>query len=201
MKAGFEFPSANTFKPLVLNLSPKIESQRAVPGADQAQDRGIVLAPGWSTWQKNLYGSVIAASMCDKVRRVWIYEKNFSGPPEVMQKVSIQKYLSREQTFDLMAMSSICLNASLLDCHPMVNIEAQALGRACIRGPLNLDALEDHPYVRLTNVANVASMSQIKTTIDKVLSVPSEELTALAQDYQTQSDAVASSRHLEFLEF
>ena len=82
----------------------------------------------------------------------------------------------------------------------MVNIEAQSLGRPCLRGPLFLDALEDHPYVALTTVQNALSVAEIRDKIDAVLSMPADEREALTLDYQKRSDAVARSRYLEFLE-
>ena len=82
----------------------------------------------------------------------------------------------------------------------MVNVEAQSLGKACIRGNLHLDSLDDHPYVELTEVDNVMSIEDIRNTIDRVLAVPKAEMREITSDYQANSDRVARSRYLEFLE-
>lgn len=82
----------------------------------------------------------------------------------------------------------------------MFNIEAQAHGKACIRGNLFLDALEKHPYVALTQVNDVSSVVEIRDAVDRVLSVPPTELREMVLDYQTASDAVSRQRYKEFLE-
>jgi hypothetical protein len=82
----------------------------------------------------------------------------------------------------------------------MVNLEAQTMGRPCLRGNLFLDALEEHPYVRLTNIADVSSVDEIVDAIETVASVPQSELRDIVADYQAKSDDVSRSRYLEFLE-
>ena len=82
----------------------------------------------------------------------------------------------------------------------MVNVEAQALGRVCLRRPLFLDALEEHPYVDLTQVSDVTSVNEVRMTLEKVLAVPLAERCDLALDYQNQSDRISIGRYQEFLE-
>lgn len=109
-------------------------------------------------------------------------------------------FKDREQTFNLILSSDVMMNVSMTDCHPMVNVEAQALGRACLRRPLFLDALEEHPYVELTQVSDVTSVNEIRMTLERVLAVPLAERRDLALDYQSQSDRISIGRYQEFLE-
>ncbi|MDR2852463.1 MAG: glycosyltransferase family 2 protein [Burkholderiaceae bacterium] len=198
MRSGFEFSVPNIFQPILFNMSPVIEG---VGGHSEIKHgKSVVFAPGWADWRKNLYTSVLAASMLDSVDEIWIHADGVEIPNSIKNKIIHHKFLNREQTFDLMKYSTICMNASLVDCHPMVNVEAQSLGKACIRGKLHLDALEDHPYIKLTEADNVISIADIKQTIARVLAVPKDELRALTLDYQANSDIVARNRYLEFLE-
>lgn len=198
MKAGFEISVSNIFRPMLFNMSPVIEISRRP--MQEREGSKIAFAPGWADWRKNLYTSLMAGCMSNSVDKIWIYANNVEIPSVIVNKVVHHKFINREQTFDLINNSSICMNASVVDCHPMVNVESQTLGKACIRGNLHLDALEDHPYVKLTEVDNVMSIADIKDTIDRVFAVPREELRAITLDYQASSDAIARGRYLEFLE-
>ena len=198
MKAGFEIFVPRIYKPLLFNMSPVFGSYQRFIETNQASS--VVFAPGWADWRKNLYTSLIAGCTSKLVDKIWIYADGVEIPNSVPNKVIHHKYLNREQTFDLIRGSAICMNASVVDCHPMVNVEAQSLGKACIRGNLHLDSLDDHPYVELTEVDNVMSIEDIRNTIDRVLAVPKAEMREITSDYQANSDRVARSRYLEFLE-
>jgi SAM-dependent methyltransferase len=199
MKEGFRYPVQGLFQPMLFNLSPKLNWEKTAYRNHDLFD-GVAFAPGWSGWRKNLYTNILAAAMAERVRSVWVYAQNLDLPSPLSNKLRSWDYSTREFTFELMAQSSLCLNVSLVDCHPMVNVEAQTMGRPCLRGNLYLDALEEHPYVKLTNVNDVTSVVEIRDGIGRVLSVPSAELQEIILDYQTKSDDVARSRYLEFLE-
>ncbi len=199
MKEGFRYPVHGLFQPMLFNLSPKFNSDNTVRRNHNLLD-GVVFAPGWSGWRKNVYTNVLAAAMSERIRSIWIYAKDLDLPSLFSDKLRAWDYSTREFTFELIAQSSLCLNVSLVDCHPMVNVEAQTIGRPCLRGNLYLDALEEHPYVKLTNVNDITSVAEIRDGIERVLSVPSSEMQEIILDYQAKSDDVARSRYLEFLE-
>jgi SAM-dependent methyltransferase/predicted metal-dependent hydrolase len=199
MKEGFRYPIRGLFQPMLFNLSPKFNSDDTGRRNHNLFDR-VAFAPGWSIWRKNLYTNILAAAISERVRSIWVYAKNIDLPSPFSEKLRAWNYSTREFTFELIAQSSLCLNVSLVDCHPMINVEAQTIGRPCLRGNLYLDALEEHPYVSLTNVNDITSVAEICDGIERVLSVPSAEMHEIVLDYQTRSDDVARSRYLEFLE-
>lgn len=198
MKAGFDVGIPDIFRPMLFNLAPNFSAGKALDLP--ATERSVVFAPAWADWRKNLYTNLIAACLVDAVDKVIIHADNIELPNSIKNKIVRHKFINREQTFDLISHSSICLNASIVDCHPMVNVEAQALGVACIRGRLNLDALEEHPYVKLTEVDNVMSIVDIRQVLERALSVPADEMRAITLDYQEASDAISRNRYREFLE-
>jgi SAM-dependent methyltransferase len=202
MKPGFRFPVDGLFQPLLFNFSPKLPERFSIRRRRELIEPAA-FAPGWNLSHKNLYTSILAAAIAAPLRSIWVYGMHgdkLELPSPLSQKLIHQVYSNRESTFELMARASICMNVSLVDCHPMVNVEAQAIGCPCLRGDLHLDALEDHPYVALTKVGDVTSVAEIVEKIDRVLSVPSTEIEAMVRDYQTRSDEVARARYLEFLE-
>ena len=199
MRAGFDLPVERLFRPVLFNLSPRLPSggidalpERATPGA--------AIIPGWGHWRKNIIANAMGAALSPGIAEIWAYARDLTLPEALAKPLRFKRYEGRESGLRTTAAAELCLNVSLVDCHPMVNLEAQALGRPCLRGPLFLDALEDHPYVRLTEVRDVSAIAEIRDRVDAVLAVPPAERRELIGDYQRASDAVAFQRYREFLE-
>ncbi|MBS7695765.1 MULTISPECIES: class I SAM-dependent methyltransferase [unclassified Chelatococcus] len=197
MRPGFDFPVCGLFRPLLFNLSPQHGASDCFRSDPLP---ATVFAPGWAGWIKNVSTNVLGAALSPSVEKIWVYAEDLALPPPLDAKLQHIQFRDREDTFRRMAASQMCLNASLIDCHPVVNLEAQSLGRPCIRGPLFLDALEDHPYVRLTQVDDVSAATEVRAAIERVLDIPRDEREHLTRDYQAQSNAIAIDRYREFLE-
>jgi hypothetical protein len=203
MKAGFEFPDSRLYHPMLFNLSPRLGDEAIetdIASGDAQEDGATALVPGWTGWRKNIHTNALGAALSPRITEVVAFGSNLALPPPLDAKISIVPFIAREQTFELIQASTLVMNVSLVDCHPMVHLEAQALGKACLRGPLFLDALEDHPYVRLTEVADVSSPGKIRIAVERVLDVPPDERRGLVRDYQAASDRIAVQRYHEFLE-
>jgi hypothetical protein len=181
-------------------MSPRIGQQFASELTSELMLDGVALSVGWSGWIKNVHTNLFGAALSSKIRTVWHYAPDIALPPPLNEKLLRKPFGSREQTLHLLAMATLCLNVSLTDCDPMVNVESQALDRPCLRGNLNLDALEDHPYVAATLVSDPSSVSCIRDRINALLDIPLKERSELIRDYQKQRDAVSRARYREFLE-
>lgn len=101
---------------------------------------------------------------------------------------------------ETMRSADLLSNVSIVDCHPMVDQEALAVGVPCLRGPLFLDALEDHPYVRATQIANPLSVADVSTGMSRVFDIPRDEMKGMIEDYAHKIRAVSFERYVEFLE-
>lgn len=203
MKAGFEFPEPRLYRPMLFNLPPRIGTEDTGSNHETGYEgRDIVSAfiPGWSGWRKNIHANALGAALSTRVGEVWAFGSDLALPPPLNAKLKVAPFIGREQTFDLIKAATFAMNVSLVDCHPMIQLEAQALGRACLRGPLFLDALDEHPYVRLTEVSNVSSPAAIRDAVDQVLDVPADERLDLVRDYQAASNHIAVQRYCEFLD-
>ena len=198
MKRGFEMDIPDLFRPMLFNISPK----NIVSGCSNKlpQLEGVAFSAGWSGWIKNVHTNVFGAALSSKINTVWHYARDIDLPAPLNTKLVEKNFTTREATFDIISLASLCLNVTLADCHPMFNIEAQSLGRPCLRGNLHLDTLEDHPYVSMCSVEDVSSVKAIKEQVEYVIDVPDTEREELILDYQHRSDAVALARYLEFLE-
>jgi SAM-dependent methyltransferase len=200
MKSGFDFPASGLFKPILFNMAPNLARSFPVESADVMQLRGVALSAGWSNWRKNVHTNLMGAALSTKISAVWHHAADVKLPEPLNAKLVHKNFTTREETFHLMALASVSLNVSVTDCHPMANIESQALGRPCLRGNLHLDALESHPYVGLTMVTDASSIVEITAGIDRILAMPEDERRELTSDYQRQNDRVSRERYREFLE-
>jgi SAM-dependent methyltransferase len=199
LKAGFDLPLGCLFRPMLFNLSPNISTHSPVIHRNKRSNR-VAFLPGWALFRKNIWTNALGAALSDRIDELWAYAQELVLPPSAPSKLKIVPFHNRDQTFQLMALSSITLNVTLVDCHPMVNVESQALGTPCLRGPLFLDALEDHPYMSLTAVTDPTSVREIRESIDRLLEIEETERAELIRDYQKQSDLMSVERYKEFLE-
>jgi hypothetical protein len=199
MKSGFDFPISGLFKPMLFNLSPHFEAnsvfvQSVLPRED------VAFCAGWSNWRKNVHANLLGAALSPRITKIWHHAVDVALPLPLSKKLVHKPYYSREGTFQLIAQAALFLNVSISDCHPMVNLEAAAFGRPCLRGPLHLDALEDHPYIKLTQINSPSAVSLYAQTINNLLDMSEFERREITLDYQKQSDVVARNRYKEFLE-
>lgn len=198
MKSELEIPGVDLYAPMLFNMSPRV----AAAGINlliNPLDRVIGFLPGWRLIHKNIFVSAMGAGLSSKVDEIQVLASDLHIPAPASEKVRRIATDSRETTFTLYAAATFSLNISIIDCHPMVNVESQACGRPCLRSRLFLDALEDHEYVKNTTVENPSSTIEIKNVIDRLLSIGSQERREMTLDYQKKSDSVALARYQDFL--
>lgn len=185
------------WKRQLLNMPPNVpERPRMPPG------RGgrVAFAPSWNLLHKNLTTNVLGAVEAACIDQVWVLAEDFALPPDLHRKVKVLAKLDGMKMLETMRLADIVLNASIVDCHPMVELEALAVRTPAIRGRLWLDALEDHPYVRLTEVHDPLSIRAVAERISAVCAVPRSELDAMMDDYARRLIAISAERYAEFVE-
>lgn len=199
LKSGFEFPMQRLFGPMLFNISPNLANVTLSQDAGEAAGEVVALVPGQKTWTKNVFTNVLGAACSTKVQTVATTVDGLALPYPHQNKVRLVSYPA-SAPLEIFRSARIVLNVSTHDCHPMINVEAQAFGKACLRRQLFLDALEYHPYVALTTVDDNSSVTEIKRCVDRLLDVSASEVRALTLDYQAASDEVSLRRYREFLE-
>jgi hypothetical protein len=199
LKSGFELPVQRLFRPMLFNLSPNISNMLSAQDSRQFDKGVIALVPARKTWTKNVFTNVLGAASSARVQTVQTVADDLALPYPFESKLRQVSY-SELDPLEIYQHADIVLNVSTADCHPMINIEAQTFGKACLRAPLFLDALEYHPYVALTTVDDSSSITEIRRCIDRLLDIPAGELRAVALDYQAASDEISLRRYREFLE-
>lgn len=199
MKAGQETLLYNQYRPILFNLGPRLSVNYTTMDGAGDRDAKLAIAPGWQAVHKNTATNVAGGLLASRIAEVWTFAGSFDFRNISEKPVRNLTHRSRSEVIEVLARASICLNVSLLDCHPMTNLEAQAVGTPCLRGPLFLDHGDDHQYVRLTEVMNVCSMRAIAEVADRCLAVPWPEMQSMIEDYTAIMQRKSLERYREFL--
>ncbi|KRG66247.1 hypothetical protein ABB26_01000 [Stenotrophomonas humi] len=182
----------------IYNMPPRFES--SMPRHARRHAQAIAFSPSWNLVHKNLSTNVAAAVACPAVDNIWVMASDFQLPYSTEKKIEVLAKLDQAQMMETMSLCDIVLNASVVDCHPMVELEALAVGTPSVRGRLGLDALEDHDYVRLTQVRDALNVSDVSATISRILSVPDAEIEEMMGAYSAQLIELSNTRYAEFME-
>ncbi|MDN7594037.1 methyltransferase domain-containing protein [Burkholderia multivorans] len=187
---------------LLFNMPPKLPPSviGAWNKADSKLAKGAAFIPSWHLLHKNVATCILAAHVSPDVNEIWVLDADIPSRLGYNDKVTVLGPRHGRAMLETMRQADLVINVSLIDCHPMVELEALAVGTPCVRGPLFLDAHEDHPYVRLTEVRNPLSVSAISDTINQVLRTPPTELTEMMTDYKNSIIKTSVTRYQEFLE-
>jgi hypothetical protein len=186
------------YRPQLLNLPPRWEAT-PTPGF-RPRGKRVALAPSWNDLRKNLATNVLAAECSPWIGETRVIAESFALPRWLTAKLVRQRKLDYRSMISTMAASDLVLNVTTIDCHPMVDLEALTSGTPCIRGPLFLDGLDDHPYIELTAVANPMSVEDVTQRVDAVMAMDFRELRACMADYAARLKDIALSRYADFLE-
>lgn len=189
---------SRAFQPQLLNIAPTLQ---AMPKKEfRRGSSAIVLSPSWNLLHKNLVTNLLAAQINPRVAQFWTMARDLSLNNRLSSKLKVLSPRSGRDMLETMRQADLISNVSIVDCHPMVDQEALAVGTPCLRGPLFLDALEDHPYVRLTEVTNPLSVDDISAGIMRVLDVEATELSEMMADYSSGIREISLKRYLQFVE-
>jgi len=183
--------------PQIYNMPPRYT--RRLDRMEPKRDRAVAFIPSWNLIHKNLYTNMAAAEHSERVGEIWTLAKDCSPPWLVSTAIKALPRLSQQEMLETMELADVVMNASIVDCHPMVEMEALAAGTPAVRGRLGLDALEDHPYVRLTEVTDPLSIADVGRVLDRTLAVSRDEMDGLISCYSRQLIRLSFERYSEML--
>lgn len=180
----------------LLNMPPRLAVGRKL----QRRSSGLtVVSPSWNLIHKNVYTNLYAALLSPNVDKVWVLARDIEVPLEYRRRIEVLPTLDQAAMLETMRLADIVCNVSLVDCHPMVDLEALAARTPCLSGPLYLDTMEGHEYVRMTRVDNVLSMDAIRERIDAIAGIDQTVLMDAMADYHAGIVREAADRYLEFM--
>ncbi|WP_020401477.1 glycosyltransferase [Kordiimonas gwangyangensis] len=197
VKPHFHHVVPATWQPTIINFCPNIECT-----ADA--EAGRVFIPVENHWRKGLYTNLIAALRTAEVRAVCtVNQASHLDEIEDLSRVEVCGFLDRDAMAREMARASAVMNVSLAECQPMTQLEAFALGRPCLTGPLGLDEFARDPITEFCTVGLVDTPNEIIARLGDILRLSARDPEALAgmiAEHVTKRNALAATRYTEFLE-
>lgn len=197
LKASQSEVLANAYLPMLPNVVPDNPQNRI--SAPFSGEHVKALVPGTIDIRKNTFTNFQAAISSQNINTVLHYNK-FDWPIIDSRKLKRVVYQGTDAHLALLCDIDICLNVTLIDCLPMVDLEALSAGTPTITGPLFRDFLADHPYAQLTEVDNPSDLSMIRDRIRIISSVPKSELAEMMNDYRLSLIDISQMRYEEFLD-
>ncbi|MFV0299267.1 MAG: methyltransferase domain-containing protein [Hyphomicrobiaceae bacterium] len=197
LKRGMHLLHDKAFAPLLPNPVPRIEHRRL----QQAFERRPLtcLFGSWNNAWKNMYANLLGAAASESVGKVISYAPiEYDGPGH--KKMASSSFSSRENHLALCSTCDLVLNATIVDCHPMLELEGLAVGTPSLRSNLDLDFGGNHPYERLLTLDSPHNAAEIKARIDKLSGIDPAELADALADYRNLVNETSFQRYGEFLE-
>jgi glycosyltransferase involved in cell wall biosynthesis len=178
------------------NLPPLVKSTHLIK---RKSNKVIALIPSWNTNGKNLAANIMAAHANSKISQIWLSSES-SLPKNFLTKAKVFHGLNNEKIYNLLKVTDILLNVSVIDCQPMTNLEALAFNVPSLSGPLFLNELSRYEYTKITTVDNPLNTYEISKKIDDLLKIPINDMNEIMMNYSAGLKKIALKRYAEFLE-
>lgn len=184
------------YNKLLLNMPPRLRDARSTTPFSSAEGV-IAFIPSWPDVRKNIISNYLAAINNPYVQKIFHYAPMTS--PQAHTKQTIQAKYSERDHFQILQTIDVVLNATLIDCHPMVDVEALACGTPSITSRLFLEGVDNHPYSNLTSVENPLDHTEISRVITNLNGMHSQELSELMSDYSQLLQELSIQRYADFV--
>jgi hypothetical protein len=196
MRRGAHIVHPKAWPHLLPNLPPDVPFRRRSPAF--ATQPVTCLFGSWNNTWKNAYTNVIGALASPAVGKVMSYAPLDATGTDAKRLINIA-FGDRNSHFEVLANVDLCLNATVVDCHPMLELEAIAVNTPTLRSNLDLDFDTGSAYAELMTVDSPHDAAAIARHIDHIAGVPAIELEALTADYRALVTRTSFERYADFL--
>ena len=196
LRRGMHLLHARAVPYLTPNLPPVVPVRRLAPA--MATSPITCIFAGWNNQWKNMYANIVGACASDAVAKVLTYAPA-SLPEPLGAKLDSLPYGTRRQHFIALATTDLVLNVTTVDCHPMVELEALAVGTPVLRGQLDLDFGADHAFSQLFTVHAPLDPLAIRERLEGVAKIAPAEVGDIVADYRALVVKTSFERYGEFL--
>jgi hypothetical protein len=197
VKPHFHEVVPGTWHKTILNFCPRLTPAGKPAG-------GHVFIPVENHWRKGLYTNLIAALRARGPGQITcVHEPKHLELLEDISGVRVTGFLSRAAMQAEISKATAVMNVSLAECQPMTQLEAFALGRPCLTGPLGLEEFEDDPLVALCTVPRVDTPHDIILKLETLLETQAGDPAALQQmtsAHVVRRNGLAAARYAEFFD-
>jgi len=199
VKPGFSMVMPEVWPQTLVNFCPVMPMEPSPPLVAVE-----VLVPVENHWRKGLYTNLLAALRVPAVRK--IHSVNAPTHLELLEdlsRVQVTGFLDRPALYRLMAQVDMVMNVSLAECQPMTQLEAFALGRPCLTGPLGLSEFAGDEIIERCTVSLVDTPAEAGHKRSELMSLWARDgayVQALIGEHMTRRHALAEQRYMELLE-
>lgn len=198
LKRGLHVLHPKAFAPLLPNPVPCLDQYQRLKPAFLSKPLTCMFG-SWNNAWKNMYANLVGAVSSDYVAKVLSYAPVDDSVVR-SDKIHTATFSSRRSHFLLSSTCDLILNATIVDCHPMLELEGLAVGTPSLRSNLDLDFGQKHPYEHLFTVSTPHNPEEIKAKIDRLSQINPTEIAGIVADYSTLVTKVSFERYGEFLE-
>jgi hypothetical protein len=197
MKAGMGDIFPRSYEPVLLNSPPITGRSRLI--AAFGSDHAVALVPAHTDIHKNIHTSLTGAALSDAIDDV-LYFGKVRGRISAIERCKRIKYRGHTKYLDMLHDIDVVVNVTAIDCHPMVEMEALGAGAMALTGPRFLDALQKHPFTRLSTIDNPFSVKDIRDRLGVLRAMDNTELQEMMSRYTAELTSISHNRYSEFLE-
>lgn len=152
VKQNFGLAFEEFWPKVILNYAPNLPED-AFPGKEGARDIYVPLDP---SWRKNMFTNYLAALRVHGADRVNVANFPFGlDGIASLQRLILVGYLRGRELLAQMASSAMLITTTFAECQPMTQLEAMAVGRPALTGPLRLQDFKDDPLMALSTTTNL----------------------------------------------
>ncbi len=179
----------------LLNLPPNFNFEKNLVKNNNA------LCPSWNDLRKNLIFNLYLGANNQSISEVHHYQPIFSAK-RILDKKNVKEIAYRDAISHLSRLPKyeLILNVTLIDCQPMVDLEALASGAKLLcseHAPIK--EIFPHEIFDLI-LANPFDMQKAEKKLDRLMTVNSQEWKEVSENYITGYTAYALLSWKEFLD-
>lgn len=185
---------------VILNYAPNFPDE-SFPAQEESRDIFSPLDPGW---RKNMFTNYLAALRVQGIERLNVANYPFGlDGIACLDRLILVGYLRGRELWAQMARSAMLMTATLAECQPMTQLEALAVGKPALTGPLRLRDFEDDPLMKLSASANLDDPVLLSRDAQRLFDAATGDPVGMREMITAHLDRrheLARKAYLEFLE-
>ncbi|WP_136660986.1 hypothetical protein [Nitratireductor sp. XY-223] len=204
VKPGFSAIDSEFSKVLIVNPPPNIPDNNGnLPFRKSIyRNQSSVFIPLENTWRKNLYTNFIAFEGNPRIDAIsMVNYPSFIDLLSHTAKLQITGFMNKPDLLAHMSSVGLVSNVTLIECQPMTQLEALAVGTPCLTLPLFLPGFEKSEYRRLTEVRYPDDIYSIRERTNGILEMWERDEDAILGIMEEHYNACVREMRRSYREF
>lgn len=194
VKPGFSAVAPFVSPHLVVNGYPMAE-QEVVQGP--REDAAVL--PSQNEWRKNPYPNHLALASTSIDTIFSTLPEGCIAPLFDQHKFHYMGFVENTLLRQILARCRLASYVTLIECQPMVALEATSVGTPCLTGPLYLPFLETDPLRKLTEVRCPDNVATITQRAEQLLEISRDDMANMCKTYMGQLNRLCIESYTELV--